>query len=219
MSEPAPSLELEPRWPIVLTIAVVFGLTLLPGRVRVFPPWVIAVIAIVLIAPIAGLWLSPAKRRWLRIERAVCTVFVVFAVVSLLVDLKDLFVKMITPPTGITGIQLLNSSISLWATNVLLFSVAYWLIDRGGNVARAERVPSPPDFLFPREEAEHELLPPWQPTFVDYLYLAFCTASAFTPAEAMPMTIRAKLLMMAQGLIALITVLAIASRAIGLLGS
>jgi hypothetical protein len=54
---------------------------------------------------------------------------------------------------------------------------------------------------------------------VDYLFLAFCTAAAFTPAEAMPMTTRAKLVMMAEGLIALVTVLAIASRAIGLLGS
>ncbi len=219
MSESAPALELEPRWPIVLTIAVVFGLTLLPGRVRVFPPWAVVVIVVVLIAPMAGLWLSRAKYRWLRIESAVCTIFVLFGLVTLLVDLKDLFVKMITPPTGVTGIQLLNSSTSLWASNVSLFAVAYWLIDRGGSIARAKGVLGAPDFLFPREEADHELLPPWRPTFVDYLYLAFCTAAAFSPAEAMPMTTRAKLLMMAEGLIALVTVLAIASRAIGLLGS
>jgi hypothetical protein len=203
----------------VVTIGVVFALTFLPGRVRVFPPWVVALIAAVLVTPMVALALSPAKERWLRIESIVTAAFVLFMAVWMVFDLKDLFVKMITPPTGITGIQLLNSSISLWASNVLLFSVLYWLIDRGGNMARAERVPGAPDFLFPREEADHELLPAWQPTFVDYLYLAFCTAAAFTPAEAMPMTSRAKLLMMAEGLIALVTVLAIASRAIGLLGS
>jgi len=219
MTKVSESLDLEPRWPIVLTIGVVFALTLLPGRVRIFPPWVVAVIVLVMIFPMVGLWLSPAKQRWLRIERVVCAVVALFGLAALLLDLKDLFVKMLTPPTGITGIQLLNSSISLWASNVLLFAVAYWLIDRGGNVARAERVPGAPDFLFPREEADDELLPAWRPTFVDYLYLAFCTAAAFTPAEAMPMTTRAKLLMMAEGLIALVTVLAIASRAIGLLGS
>ena len=89
----------------------------------------------------------------------------------------------------------------------------------GGIVARAKGTPGAPDWLFPREEADHELLPAWRPTFVDYLFLAFCTAAAFTSAEAMPMTTRAKLLMMAEGLISLVIVLAIASRAIGLLGS
>jgi hypothetical protein len=167
----------------------------------------------------AGLRMSSAKQRWLRIESIGTIVFVSLAAVGMLFDLKDLFVKMVTPPSGITGIQLLNSSISLWGTNVLVFSVAYWRIDRGGNVARAKGMPGAPDWLFPREEVDDESLPPWRPTFVDYLFLAFCTAAAFTPAEAMPMTARAKLLMMAEGLIALVTVLAVASRAIGLLGS
>ena len=218
MTEPS-QLDIEPRWPIVLTIAVVFALSLLPGRVRAFPPAVVVLIVLVLIVPMAGLWLGHSRHRWLQIESVVTASFVVIAGAGMILDLKDLFVRMVTPPNGITGLQLLNSSISLWGTNVLVFSVAYWRIDRGGTVARAERAPRAPDWLFPREEADDESLPPWRPTFVDYLFLAFCTAAAFTPAEAMPMTTRAKLLMMAEGLIALVTVLAIASRAIGLLGS
>ena len=217
--QPAPPLDLEPRWPIALTIVVVFGLTFLPGRVRVFPPWAVCVIAAVLIAPMVAMSLSPAKERWLRIESIVTTAFVLFTMVWMIVDLKDLFVKIVTPPSGISGIQLLNSSISLWAANVLVFAVLYWRVDRGGSVARTKRTAGAPDWIFPREEADNESLPPWRPTFVDYLFLAFCTAAAFTPAEAMPITTRAKLLMMAEGLIALVTVLAIASRAIGLLGS
>jgi|SRR6516162_7777020 hypothetical protein len=219
MTETAPQLELEPRWPIVLAIIVAFALSLLPGRVRAFPPWMVLLLTGVLIAPMAGLWLSSAKQRWLQIEGIITMLFVVLGVVGMVFDLKDLFVKMVTPPNGITGIQLLNSSISLWASNLLVFSVAYWRVDRGGSVARANQKPGAPDWLFPREGADDESLPPWRPTFVDYLFLAFCTAAAFTPAEAMPMTTRAKLLMMAEGFIALITVLAIASRAIGLLGS
>jgi len=82
---------------------------------------------------------------------------------------------------------------------------------------RAKRAPAAPDWPFPREQADNESLPQWRPTFVDYLFRSFCTAAAFTPTEAMPMATRAKLLMMAEGLIALITVLAIASRAIFLL--
>lgn len=217
--EASESLNIEPRWPIGLTVLVVFGLTLLPGRVRAFPPWVTCLLAFALITPMLALWLSPAKERWLRIESTVTGLFVLFGGFGMLLDLKDLFVKMVTPPSGITGLQLLNSSISLWGTNVLVFAVAFWRIDRGGSVARANGVPGAPDWLFPREEIDNGSSPPWRPTFVDYLYLAFCTAAAFTPAEAMPMTARAKLFMMAEGLIALVTVLAIASRAIGLLGS
>ena len=219
MTETAGQLDLEPRWPIILTIIVVFALTLLPGRVRAFPPWARVLVVVVLIAPMAGLWLSPAKQRWLRIESIVTVATVLIAGAGMILDLKDLFVRMVTPPTGITGIQLLNSSIALWSSNMLIFSVLYSRVDRGGIVARAQGSPGAPDWLFPREEADHELLPAWRPTFVDYLFLAFCTAAAFTPAEAMPTTTRAKLLMMAEGLISLVIVLAIASRAIGLLGS
>lgn len=219
MTKPSQSLDIEPRWPIALTILVVFGLIFLPGRVRAFPPWVVCLMAAALTAPMLALWLSPAKEHWLRIEGISTILFVLVAGAGLVLDLDYLFAAMVRPPTGITGIQMLNSSIALWATNVLVFSVLYWRVDRGGSVARAKRAPDEPDWLFPREEADDESLTPWRPTFVDYLFLAFCTAAAFTPAEAMPMTTRAKLLMMAEGLIALVTVLAIASRAIGLLGS
>lgn len=219
MTEPSQQLDIEPRWPIALTILVVAGLTLLPGRVRAFPPWVVCLMTIVLIAPMLALCFSPAKENWLRIEGIVTILFVLLAGAGLVLDLDYLFVAIVRPPSGITGMQLLNSSISLWATNVLVFSVLYWRVDRGGSVTRAKRAPGVPDWLFPREETDDASLLPWRPTFVDYLFLAFCTAVAFTPAEAMPMTTRAKLLMMAEGLIALITVLAIASRAIGLLGS
>ena len=76
-----------------------------------------------------------------------------------------------------------------------------------------------PAWRFPREDAGEKGVPIWQPTYVDYLFLAFCTATSFGPTEAMPMTARTKLLMMAESLISLVTVLAIASRAIGLLGN
>jgi hypothetical protein len=112
-TEPAQVLDLEPRWPVVLTIIAVFALTLLPGRVRVFPPWFVVVMTAVLIAPMIALPLAPAKQRWLRIEGFVTAGFVLLAAVGMVFDLKDLFVRMVTPPSGITGIQLLNSSIAL----------------------------------------------------------------------------------------------------------
>jgi hypothetical protein len=51
------------------------------------------------------------------------------------------------------------------------------------------------------------------------LFLAFTTATAFSPTEAMPISYRAKLLMMLEGLISLVTILAVAARAINILGT
>ncbi len=219
MSSEPQSSKLEPRWPIVLTAMVVYASGQLPGRVKVFPHWVIVLLAASLIVPMVALHLARAKQRWLQLEKVAIVIFLAVAAFGILLDLKDLFHAMLQPPSGLTGIELLNSSMSLWASNVLMFSVAYWWIDRGGAESRVSGVRQMPDWHFPREDVDPESVPPWQPTYVDYLFLAFCTATSFGPTEAMPMTPRAKLLMMAESLISLVTVLAIASRAIGLLGN
>ncbi len=198
---------------------VVYASTQLPGRVKVFPHWAVVLLAASLIVPMLAVHLARAKQRWLKLEKAAIILFLAVAAFGIVLDLKDLFQAMLEPPVGLTGIQLLNSSISLWASNVLMFSVAYWWIDRGGAESRVSGMQQMPDWRFPREDADDGSVPPWQPTYVDYLFLAFCTATSFGPTEAMPMTSRAKLLMMAESLISLVTVLAIASRAIGLLGS
>src|SRR6516225_4546196 len=126
MTETFESLDIEPRWPVVLSVIVVFSLSFLPGRVRVVPPWAIILIVVVLIAPMVGLTLSSAKQQWLKVESVVTAGFVLIAGGWMILDLKDLFIRMVTPPTGITGIQLLNSSIALWSSNMLIFSVIYW---------------------------------------------------------------------------------------------
>ena len=219
MSQELQSSKLEPRWPIVLMAMLVYSSTLLPGRVKVFPHWALVLLAASLIVPMVSLHLARSKQRWLKLEKAAIAIFLAVTAFGIVLDLKDLFHQMLQPPIGLTGIELLNSSMSLWATNVLMFSVAYWWIDRGGAESRMSGLQPMPDWRFPREDADEGSVPPWQPTYVDYLFLAFCTATSFGPTEAMPMTSRAKLLMMAESLISLVTVLAIASRAIGLLGN
>ena len=74
----------------------------------------------------------------------------------------------------------------------------------GGAESRVSGLQQMPDWRFPREDTDEGSVPPWQPTYVDYLFLAFCTATSFGPTEAMPMTARAKLLMMAESLISLV---------------
>jgi hypothetical protein len=80
-------------------------------------------------------------------------------------------------------------------------------------------VSAKPDWLFPQQSAGEHVPPSWHPTYVDYLFLAFCTATAFSPTDVLPLTSRAKLLMMAESTISLVTIIAIAARAINILTS
>jgi uncharacterized membrane protein len=107
----------------------------------------------------------------------------------------------------------------VWATNVLVFSLLYWQIDRGGPEARMAHASPKPDWLFPQEGAPAEDVPlGWRPAFVDYLYLGYSTGTAFSTTDAMPLTSRARLLMMLESTISLLTVVVVASRAINILG-
>jgi hypothetical protein len=214
------SLAIEPRWPIIVAVVVVvLLLAVLPSRVRVFPAWVPWLTAIVLIVPMAALALNTATGALLRIERIVTAVFLMIAGFGIIAALKTLISAMVRRSSEVTGIHLLTSSIAVWATTVLLFSVAYWRIDRGGPEARANHANRKPDWLFPQENAGENVPPDWRPTFVDYLFLAFCTATAFSPTDAQPLTARGKLLMMLESTISLVTIVVVASRAINILGS
>ena len=137
-----------------------------------------------------------------------------------LANLINLIGEMLNRSAEIDGMQLLTSSIAVWVTNVLMFSMLYWQIDRGGPEARVNNAGARPDWLFPQEGAPAKDVPDgWQPTFIDYLYLGYSTATAFSTTDVMPLTPRAKLLMMLESAIALITIVAIASRAINILGN
>ncbi len=211
----------EPRWPVALAIlAVIFLLAVLPGRIRLLPIWVTYVVGLVVLMPVGAVGLTAAKTQWLRVERAVTLSFFVVAGAVTLGNLANLIGAMVYRSTEISGLQLLTSSIAVWVTNVLMFSMLYWQIDRGGPEARVNEAGTMPDWLFPQEGAPAADVPRGcQPTFIDYLYLGFSTATAFSTTDAMPLTPRAKLLMMLESTISLMTIVVVASRAINILGN
>jgi hypothetical protein len=212
--------HIESRWQVVVAILAIFSLlTLLPSRVRVFPDWVPFLLTISLIVPMVALQLTTPKARWLRVERIVILFFLAIAGFALVKSLVSLLYEMVRRSFEVTGIQLLTSSVAAWATNVLLFSLVYWRLDRGGPEARANHTNTKPDWLFPQQGVPEYVPPDWHPTFVDYLFLAFDTATAFSPTDALPLTPRAKMLMMLQSIISLVTIMAVAARAINILGS
>ena len=100
--------------------------------------------------------------------------------------------------------------------NVLAFSLLYWQIDRGGPYGRALKLPVRPDWVFPQPEPQ-DLPPDWRPLFLDYLYLGYNTATAFSPTDALPLTHRAKMMMVMESTISLLTSVIVLSRAINVL--
>ena len=218
MEEPNQIRRTESRWLVILAVVAVFVLLiLLPARVRVFPIWVGCALAAALIAPMAAVSLSADNRRWLQIEGIATLVFILITGFALLYNLQFLLSQMVRGEVKLSGFTLLTSSIAVWATNVLIFSLVYWRIDRGGPESRANQATVKPDWLFPQVTAP-ELAPSgWCPSFVDYFFLAFCTATAFSPTDALPLTSRAKTLMMLESVLALTTIITVLARAINIL--
>jgi uncharacterized membrane protein len=115
------------------------------------------------------------------------------------------------------GQALVLSGVVLWLTNVLVFALWYWELDRGGPVARVLDDGAQPDFLFPQMSDARWAPPGWHPGFVDYLYVSFTNATAFSPTDTMPLTRRTKLLMAAQSLASLLTIGLVVARAVNIL--
>jgi len=115
-----------------------------------------------------------------------------------------------------SGAELLLKAATVWSTNVIAFGLWYWGFDRGGPVRRLERDPPPPDFQFPQMENPDLAPRGWQPELVDYIYVSFTNSIAFSPTDAMPLSRRAKLLMMFESAISLVTVLLVAARAVNI---
>lgn len=210
----------DPRWPVALTILGVLALLiLLPHRVKLFPSWVLAIIGLWVLACLAGTAAHHRNPRWARIERWTIFGFSAVAGVGTLAMLRSLIDDMIHRANGVNGLQLLASSIAIWAVNVMMFSLLYWQIDRGGPLGR-ELAHRHRDWIFPQDQADPEDVPPdWRPQFIDYLFLGFTTATAFSTTDAMPLTGRAKFAMMAESAISLVTLVVVAARAINVLGS
>jgi len=117
------------------------------------------------------------------------------------------------------GPVLLATGGALWVTNVIAFSLWFWLLDRGGPAARAAGTPLAPAFAFP-ENATPELAPPdWWPQYLDYLYLAFTNSTALSPTDTMPLTRWAKMLMLLQSSVSLVIAVMIVARAVNILNA
>ena len=115
------------------------------------------------------------------------------------------------------GRALIYSAVSVWLTNVIIYGVWFWEIDRGGPTRRAAGAKLVLDLEFP-QMANPELAPKgWEPKFTDYLYTSFANGTSFAPADAMPLTRRMKILFGTESIVSFATIAVVAARAVNIL--
>jgi uncharacterized membrane protein len=185
----------------------------LPSEGAVRLPWLLpAIEAVLLVALVAGNPSRLARRaRWAHRVAVILVVVLVAAALWSTVVLVDDLIKGHGVSNSAT--QLLASGALVWLGNNLAFAILYWLIDSGGPIARVQDS-TPVDFAF-TQQMSPELAPPgWRPVFLDYLHLGFTNATAFSPTDVMPLTLRAKYIMLVQSTVALALFGLIVARAV-----
>jgi uncharacterized membrane protein len=207
----------EHRWPASLAVVVAIGLQIvLPQRViqGLGPRWLIPALegVLLLVLIVANPIRINRESRYLRVLSLALIAVITFANVVALGEL----IRALLEHTNAGGRSLIFASVPIWITNVIVFGLWYWDLDRGGPAARRHANHRRPDFLFPQMSVPGSA-PGWTPDFLDYLYTSFTNATAFSPTDTMPLTAWAKLLMMIQSLASLLTVALVISRAVNIL--
>jgi hypothetical protein len=133
-----------------------------------------------------------------------------------------LLVALLPRGEAIRAPALLRDAAIIWGINVVTFALWYWEIDGGGPVMRRLGSYQSKDFLFPQRAAggEENGVPStssWSPDFIDYLFLAFNHSTAFSPTDTAVLSRRAKVLVMIQATLSLMTIAVLAAKAINTL--
>ncbi len=212
-----PPPKAEPSWPaLVAVLGAIAVQLLLPDRVTVGPHWVLPALEAALLcglafatptaaraspraAPAGGA--GPYRARQRREHR-----------ISLALLAHELLHH-----NSPNGRRLIVAGALIWLTNVAIFALWYWEIDRGGPGQRAAGRDGAPDFLFVQMNDDRILPPGWRPRFIDYMYVSLTNAAAFSPTDTMPLSPSAKMTMGVQSLVSLVTIGLVVSRAVNIL--
>ncbi|SRR5581483_2859240 len=208
----------EPRWPAFVAVVAVGGLyTALPDALTMGPRWVFPSLVLALLVPTVVSHHAGKHRLNTFFGFAVDAVLTLGLIISVILLIGAL------PAHKEGPLELLLSAASLWATNILVFALWYWRLDAGGPHRRDQRAAhSEGAFLFPQMTMSEPALEAagqqnWSPNFVDYLFLAFNTSTAFSPTDVPVLAPWAKLLMMLQSLLSLLIIALLAARAVNIL--
>lgn len=183
----------------------------LPDVFTVGPNWLLLVLVAVLLVPVyvtilqrEALFTHNVLRVFTFILLGVLTLALIVSLAQLVLLLHELSAKQILLPAAI-----------IWPCNVLIWSIWYWEIDGNGPRLRRKNGHEAVDFQFPQQNGGNRS--GWVPGFIDYLFLAFCFATALSPADTVPLTRRAKLMMMGEALISMLVLVLLVSRSVNII--
>jgi uncharacterized membrane protein len=208
----------ELRWPVSLVVLMVVALQLaLPASYRLADRWLVATLELALLVAVTAI--TPGRiERPSKLVRFLGLVLLVVMSLANLDAMARLVHRLLNGTESANATALLLTGASIWLANVVIFALWYWEFDQGGPVARHHGDdPKYPDFLFAQMTTPEVAAPGWRPTFIDYLYLSFTNATAFSPTDTLPLVLWAKVLMMLQSGVSLVTVALVIARAVNVL--
>lgn len=219
-------------WYARASVVVVVGLQLLIINHQFFvgPRWLFPTLEALLLIPLSFAtawtqwsardartdehWRAVAeRRRWVRRLALALTALVSITNLASLVALVE---ELLRGKLSVPGQSLLLDAMNIWATNVIAFALWFWNLDRGGPALCHLEPTVAGDFLFP-QMTRPDLQTDWTPGFMDYFYLSFTNATAFSPTDTMPLSVRAKMLMLVESAVSLLTLALVAARAVNIL--
>ena len=219
---PAAALGESPLWPATALLAAAGLYADLPtrfiygtggGSAFQVIRWIVPALTILVLASLAAI---PTGGRITRRRLVLGTVAIVSAANAASIVLLIHF--LLNGAYSGRGHELLLAAAHMWLVNVLLFGLWYWQLDGGGPLARPTCPPAQRDFLFPQQLEPVFADSGWRPLFLDYLYVSFTNATAFSPTDAMPLSRWAKMLMLVQSAISLALAVMVVARAVNILG-
>jgi hypothetical protein len=208
----------ESRLPVLAALIVVIALQLaVPKTYTVVPRWPLIGLEILLVVVLV--MLNPLRlSRRTTVGRWATYVLLAAITIDNTLSALVLDIRILSGEVSNKAAVLLGSGGAIFVTNIIVFGIWFWELDRGGPFARREGASKYPDFMFP-QMTERELAPPdWRPEFVDYLYVSITNAVAFSPTDTMPMARWAKAMMTVQAAVSVTTLALVIARAVNVLG-
>jgi uncharacterized membrane protein len=208
----------ETRWPAAVSVLAVVGAQLLlPDSLVPGPNWLLPAAEGVLAASLVAA--DPSRLTPDSKDLRFLSLVVIGAIGLVNASSLVLLVHKLVTGGLSNGSTLLAAAAAVWLTNVVVFGLLYWELDRGGPLGRVGARPAPayPDLQFPQDGAPDIAPPDWRPDYADYLFVSLTSATAFSPTDTLPLTRRAKAMMGSQALVSLLTVGLVAARAVNVL--
>jgi uncharacterized membrane protein len=206
----------ERRWPVTLSVIAAIVLQFaLPEQLALLPRYLLPGLEAALLIGLIIANPGRIERRSQAVRLA--SIVLIFLITAANALSAVLLIRLIIDAKAGQAVPLLASGAAIWATNVIAFALWYWEFDRGGPVHRAHGTFQFTDLLFPQMVSPELSTPEWEPQFVDYLYLSFTNATAFSPTDVMPLARWAKLTMLVQSAVSLALGVLVIARAVNIL--